>query len=148
VRTLDGIYDLALAQAGPTALLANHATHHLWGSHPSAQQLLAHLLQHEQDGPAPDWHVGHFACIVGRVQGPAGALYVLADTYPALGSGGIHLQPSARLAAAIAREDMPAGGVIAVVASDSAEDFRAGARALGLREELWDNGTPDAGGAA
>ncbi|HEX3509720.1 MAG TPA: hypothetical protein VHT27_01350 [Solirubrobacteraceae bacterium] len=144
VATLAGAYELALEQRGPTALLANHATHHLWGSHPSAEQLLAHLLRGAAEGPAPDWDVGHFACIVGRVEGPAGVLYVVADTYPALGSRGLHLQPAAQLAAAIAREDKPAGGVIAVVAAESADAFRAGARDLGLHEELWDNGTPEA----
>ena len=46
--------------------------------------------------------------------------------------------------AAIARVDMPAGGVIAVVAEDSAAAFRERALALGLHEGLWDNGTPAA----
>jgi hypothetical protein len=85
--------------------------------------------------------VGHFACVVGRIDGPAGTLYLLADTYPALGDGGVHLQPQERLAAALERRDMPAGGMLAVVFAQDAEAVRAGAGALGLVEALWDNGT-------
>ena len=44
--------------------------------------------------------------------GPAGSLYAIADTYPALGDGGVHLQPRERLAAALERREMPAGGMI------------------------------------
>jgi hypothetical protein len=93
------------------------------------------------DGPAPDWDVGHFVCVAGRVRGPGGSLYLVADTYPALGRAGVHLQPERRLAAAIARPDMPAGGVIAVVAKHDAPALRAAAAALGLVEGAWDNGT-------
>ena len=45
------------------------------------------------------------------------------------------------LAAAIARPDKPAGGVIVVAGAQDAPAVRAGARALGLEERLWDNGT-------
>ena len=68
----------------------------------------------ELAGPPPDWDVGHFVCVVGRMRGPGGSLYGVADTYPSLGHGGVHLQPRERLAAALARRDrsrdMPAGG--------------------------------------
>jgi hypothetical protein len=73
--------------------------------------------------------------------GPAGALYAIADTYPALGDRGVHLQPRERLAAALERIDMPAGGMLAVVAREEVERVRAGARELGLEERIWDNGT-------
>jgi hypothetical protein len=104
---LDGLFDLAVACEHPVTLVANHATAHLWGTHPRVDQLLDYLLEGDQDGPPPDWRVGHFACIVGRVGGPAGALYALADTYPALGNGGVHVQPRERLAAALARLEAP-----------------------------------------
>jgi hypothetical protein len=146
--TLDGLYELALASPGPAALIANFATHHLWGSRPSAAQLLAHLLDGELDGPPPDWRVGHFSCVFGRMRGPAGSLYAIADTYPALGDRGVHMQPRERLAAALERADMPAGGMLAVVASQDAARVRAGARELGLEERIWDNGTVLAGRAA
>ncbi|HMD52305.1 MAG TPA: hypothetical protein VKG62_06265 [Solirubrobacteraceae bacterium] len=138
---LDSVFDLAAGLPHEVTLVANLATRHLWGSRPSAEQLLAYLLDGECSGPPPDWDVGHFACVVGRVRGPAGRLYALADTYPSLGTRGVHLQPGERLAAAIDRPDMPAGGVIVVVAADDRPAVRAGAAEAGLEERVWDNGT-------
>jgi hypothetical protein len=145
--TLGGLFDLVAGLQRPVTLLANLATRHLWGSHPRADQLLDYLLDGEQAGPPPDWDVGHFACVIGRVRGPGGSLYGLADTYPSLGTGGVHLQPQERLAAAVERRDMPAGGVLAVVCAQDAPAVRTGAGALGLIEDVWDNGTltPDDG---
>lgn len=105
--SLDGLYELAGALANPVTLVANHATAHLWGTHPRVGQLLDYLLDGKLDGPPPDWRVGHFACIVGRARGPGGSLYALADTYPVLGNGGIHVQPRERLVAALERRDEP-----------------------------------------
>jgi hypothetical protein len=139
--TLGGLFELAAGRARPVTLIANLATHHLWGGRPRVEELLAYLYDGEQSGPPPDWDVGHFVCVVGRVQGPGGSLYGVADTYPSLGRGGVHLQPAERLAAAIERRDKPAGGVIAVVAAEDAPAVRAGAGAWGLREGIWDNGT-------
>lgn len=140
-ETLDGLFDLTTALARPVTLLANLATRHLWGSHPRADQLLAYLLDGDPAGPQPDWDVGHFVCIVARVSGPGGSLYGVADTYPSLGVGGVHVQPRERLAAAIERPDMPAGGVLVVIDAEDAPAVRAGAAALGLVEGSWDNGT-------
>jgi len=125
----------------PVTLIANLATHHLWGSHPSVSRLLAYLFEGEQEGPAPDWKVGHFVVVAGRVQGPSGSLYAIADTYPALGDRGVHLQPRERLAAALERRDMPEGGMLVVVSERDAERTQEAAGALGLREGIWDNGT-------
>jgi hypothetical protein len=141
--TLDGLFDLLAARPGPAAMVANLATRHLWGSHPHPDSLLAYLLDGPTDGPPPDWDVGHFVCVVGRVDGPRGSLYAVADTYPSLGSAGVHVQPRERLAAAIDRRDKPAGGVLAVVAAADAPAVRAGAAELGLVEGVWDNGTPE-----
>jgi hypothetical protein len=140
-QTLGGAFELALACEQPAALIANLATHHLWGGSPTAPQLLGHLYEGADEGPPPDWDVGHFVCVVARTIGPAGSLYAVADTYPALGARGVHLQPERRLAAAIDRRDKPAGGVIAVVFEQEAARLREGARSLGLSEALWDNGT-------
>jgi hypothetical protein len=139
--TLGGLFDLAAALAHPVALVANLATRHLWGTHPAPDQLVAYLLDGEQAGPPPDWDVGHFVSVVGRVRGPGGSLYGLADTYPSLGSRGMHLQPEQRLASAIERRDMPAGGMIVIAFSEDAPALRSGADGLGLLEGLWDNGT-------
>lgn len=140
-QTLRGLFDAAARAEQAVTLLANLATHHLWGGHPTAAQLLAYLYDGADDGPAPDWDVGHFVCVVARTEGPGGRLYTVADTYPALGDHGVHLQPEERLAAAIARPDKPAGGMIAAVAAPDAPRLRAAAAALGLEERLWDNGT-------
>jgi hypothetical protein len=139
--TLAGLFDAAAALERPVALVANLATGHLWGGQPRPDQLLSYLLDGDPDGPPADWQVGHFVCVFGRLQGPHGSLYGVADTYPSLGNGGVHLQPQERLAAAIARRDMPAGGVIVVASAQDAATIRASAAALELIEELWDNGT-------
>jgi hypothetical protein len=142
--TLRGIFDVASSLTSPVTLLANFATRYLWGSRPRIDQLLEYLLDGDQGGPEPDWDVGHFACVIGRIRGPGGILYCVADTYPSLGSGGVHLQPEERLARAIERRDMPAGGMIVVARAEDAPAVRSGAAAVGLRESLWDNGTPAA----
>jgi hypothetical protein len=139
--TLGGLFDVVSALDSPTTLIVNFATRHLWGSRANADQLLGYLLDGVDDGPPPDWDVGHFACVIGRVRGPGGDLYGVADTYPSLGSEGVHLQPQERLALALERRDMPSGGMIVVVGAEDAATVRAGADALGLLEGLWDNGT-------
>jgi hypothetical protein len=139
--TLAGVFELAAALEHPVTLVANFATHHLWGGRPSVNQLLNYLLDGELEGPPPDWHVGHFACVFGRVRGPRGSLYGVADTYPALGDGGVHMQPQERLAAALERRDMPSGGLFVVTFAADAAAVRTGGAALGLTQRVWDNGT-------
>ena len=139
--TLAGVFELAAALEHPVTLVANFATHHLWGGRPSVNQLLNYLLDGELDGPPPDWHVGHFACVFARVDGPRGSLYAVADTYPALGDGGVHMQPQERLAAALERREEPAGGLFVVTYAGDAASVRTGGAALGLSEGIWDNGT-------
>jgi hypothetical protein len=139
--TLGGLFELVAALAHPATLVANFATRHLWGSHPTVKQLFAYLYDGDGDGPPTDWDVGHFACVFARVRGPGGSLYAVADTYPALGDAGIHLQPQEQLATALERRDMPAGGMFAVVHADDTATVHAGAAAMGLTEAIWDNGT-------
>ena len=144
-HTLGGLFDLVSELERPATLVSNFATRHLWGAHATPAQLLDYLLDGVQDGPPPDWDVGHFACVVGRAEGPRGTLYGVADTYPSLGNRGVHLQPAERLAAALERRDMPAGGMIVIVDAADAPAVRAGAGALSLAEGAWDNGTVTAG---
>ena len=139
--TLEGLFDIVAALSRPATLVANLATSHLWGGRAGVHQLLGYLLDGDLDGPPPDWDVGHFACVVARVRGPAGSLYAVADTYPALGDGGVHMQPRERLAAALERREKPAGGMIVVVSAEDAASVRARAAELGLEERIWDNGT-------
>jgi hypothetical protein len=140
-RTLSGLFELVAALERPVTLIANVATRHLWGAAPRADQLLDYLLDGTDDGPPADWDVGHFVCVVGRLRGPGGALYGVADTYPSLGRRGVHLQPQERLVPGLARAGMAPGGVIVVACADDAAAVRSGTEGLGLREGLWDNGT-------
>jgi hypothetical protein len=119
----------------PVALVANVQTGAFWGSHPSAVQLAAYLERGDAaGGPAPDWSVGHFVGLVGLDEGRAGALVTVADTYPAIGLGGVHLQPVERVAEALAGR-----GVIVVAEPDVAARV---ADAAGGAGALWDNGSP------
>jgi hypothetical protein len=148
---LAAIFDAALVLERPVTLVANIATRHLWGTHPRADELLAYLLEGRQDGPPPDWDVGHFVCVIARVEGPGGSLYVIADTYPSLGTAGVYAQPAERLALALQRpaagqrsgaeQSAPAGGILALAAPREAEALRGAARAAALHEAPWDNGT-------
>jgi hypothetical protein len=140
-QTLGGLYEAAAALEHPVTLVANLATRHLWGGHPRAEELLDYLFDGELAGPPPDWDVGHFVCVVGRMRGPGGSLYGVADTYPSLGHGGVHLQPAERLAAALARREGPAGGMVVVVAFGDLLRVRSRAREIELVEGAWDNGT-------
>jgi hypothetical protein len=147
VATLGGLFDFVSELERPATLVSNFATRHLWGGHATPAQLLDYLFDGAQEGPPPDWDVGHFACVVGRIQGPGGSLYGVADTYPSLGNRGLHLQPAERLAVALERRDMPAGGMIVIVDAADAPAVRAPAAELGLSEGVWDNGTVTAGTA-
>ncbi len=135
------LFDAALALEHPAALVANVATRHFWGAGASVAQMLSYLTHGDLDGPAPDWDVGHFTCVLARATGTAGVLYAIADTYPSLGIRGIHAQPQERLALALRRPGMSPGGVIAVVDAADAGALRDGARSAGLHEGLWDNGS-------
>ena len=74
-----------------------------WGSHPTAAQLAAYLERGDLEaGPPADWSVGHFVGLLGLDEGRAGALVTVADTYPAIGLGGVHLQPVEAVASALA----------------------------------------------
>jgi hypothetical protein len=145
---VDGVFDLLATLSRPTALIANVATKELWGGAARAEQLLDQLLDGVDDGPPPDWDVGHFVCVVARTRGPRGTVYAIADTYPSLGRDGVHAQPRERLARALQRPRMAPGGAIAVVAEADAAVVRAGALSLGLREGIWDNGSVTAETAA
>jgi hypothetical protein len=148
VETVDGLFASVAALDSPAALIANVATRHLWGAAPRAAQLLDYLLDGTDDGPQPDWDVGHFVCVVARTVGRGGSVYVIADTYPSLGRDGVHVQPRERLARALQRPGIAPGGVIAVVGRDDAEAARDAAREQGLAEGVWDNGSVTAETAA
>ncbi|HEX4483065.1 MAG TPA: hypothetical protein VH081_04710 [Solirubrobacteraceae bacterium] len=138
---LDGLFELLAELQRPATLIANVSTRELWGSRARFDELLGCLLAGALDGPAPDWDVGHFVCVLGRVQGAAGSLYAIADTYPSLGRHGVHMQPRERLVPALTRPGMTPGGMLAAVAIEDAPDVRSAAARLGLIEGVWDNGS-------
>ena len=121
-------------------LIANIQTGPLWGSHPSADQLLAELNGEQAIGPPADWDVGHFVELTMLIRGSRGSLVAVHDTYPTLGLDGYHLQPPRNVAAALLRGDGRQGGVLAVLAAVRADAVAAMARKLGLETETWDNG--------
>jgi len=139
--TLTRLFDLASAVPRPLTIVANLATRHLWGAAATAAQLLDYLLEGVQEGPLADWDVGHFVCLIGRMRGPGGTLYGVADTYPSLGGGGVHAQPAERLVLALQRPQMPPGGLIVIASAEDAAALREGVGALGLSQGVWDNGT-------
>lgn len=119
----------------PVVLIANVHTGAFWGSHPTAAQLAAYLERGDlAAGPPADWSVGHFVGLVGLSEGHGGALVMVADTYPSIGLGGVHLQPVEAVAAALAGR-----GVLVVARPDVAQRV---AQAAGGVQELWDNGSP------
>jgi hypothetical protein len=129
------------ATASGARLIANIRTGRLWGSHASAEQLLAELRGVPAEGPAPDWDVGHFVELNLVVHVRGGSLVVIHDTYPTLGLGGYHVQPPRAIAAALLRGDGREGGILAVVPADQSDAVEALAAELGLRVGAWDNGS-------
>jgi hypothetical protein len=123
-------------------LIANIDTGALWGASADRGQVQHHLETGADDGPAADWAVGHFVNPVAVQRGRGGAVVTLRDTYPALG-GGIHMQPAARLAAALRRDDGREGGVLCVCDADRAAGLEHDLAARGLQVRHWDNGTPE-----
>jgi hypothetical protein len=128
------------ATASGARLIANVHTGRLWGSHPLAELLVAELIGKERVGPPADWNVAHFVELTMLIRGPKGALVVVHDTYPTLGSGGYHLQPSRVVASALTRDDGREGGIVAVVRANQAGAIEGMARELGLEVAAWDNG--------
>jgi hypothetical protein len=127
------------------ALIANIDTGVLWGAGASDEQLGRHLDFGEDDGPPPDWHVGHYVNPVSVEHGSAGALVTIRDTYPVLGRAGVHRQPAERLAAALRRSDGRQGGVLCVCSAERRAGVEADLTGRGFDICHWDNGTPDPG---
>jgi hypothetical protein len=124
-------------------VIANSATRFLWGSDLELEQVLATVIDGDDSGQAPEWNVGHFIGVLGWISGPLGELIVCADTYPSLGSRGLHLQPFDAMADSLNRDDSEySGGMLLVVPADSEQAVRALVSSIGLTTDVWDNGTP------
>lgn len=138
----------AAKTTGPTTLIANPGTGPFWGSRPSAAQLVNYLVSGSLDGPAGDWDVGHFVALLGLVEGPAGTLVTIGDTYPTIGAGGVHLQPQEAVNASLRGDGGLGRGVLCLVPIQEARRFRAGLADARLTEGFWENGSPDPQAAA
>lgn len=147
VANTRAVLDIACGASSPVSLAANLSTGPFWGSHPSAPEVLAYLVSGDDSaGPEADWNVGHFVTLLGTIDGAAGQLVVVADTYRSLGHGAVYLQPVERVAAALRRESFPGdGGIIAIVATDEEASLRERFADAGLEIRVWDNGSADSG---
>jgi hypothetical protein len=124
-------------------VMSNSATRFLWDSHTPSHTLFQFLCGETVEVAPSEWDVGHFLAIVGYIEGPGGTLAICADTYPNLGSQGIHLQPLAGVAASLRRDDSPfSGGILVLVPTSSVPVIEGVAEACGLTTLMWDNGTP------
>lgn len=142
-RAEDVIALLALltSQDDPCVLSVNVATRHFWGARPTPTDVLDAVMSAKDDGPEPDWDVGHFVGVLGTVTGPEGTLALCADTYPSLGWRGLYLQPPDRIAAAMRRDGRPdTGGAMIVTTPRCAPALRTFAEEHGLTCAPWDNG--------
>ncbi|RZQ63267.1 hypothetical protein EWH70_15460 [Amycolatopsis suaedae] len=131
-----------LGRLDGVAVIANVATAE-FGAHDTPERALWDYL----DGGLPPlwssrWRVGHFVLLTGLVTGSGGAVVSVMDTYPSLGDNGLHWQTVERVAAALNRDGMTPGGVLAVVADGDAAAARRAVTVAGLRQRLWDNGSP------
>ncbi|MEM8807006.1 MAG: hypothetical protein AAGF01_13355 [Cyanobacteria bacterium P01_G01_bin.38] len=123
--------------------ILNPHTNYLWGSKLTPPALVSYLQTKQLSPSPPDWSVGHFALLVGQLQGSQNALYALQDTYPHFGWQGLHLQPPEAIAQSLKRPLQTTQGGIALFISTEA---RAAVEQLvtqpGLQIKPWDNGTP------
>lgn len=148
--TVSALLDSTMVCRDPCTLIANIATRYLWGTRTGPQAAFAYLATGDDSGgEEPDWDVGHFVGLLGRINGPAGTLVVVGDTYRVLGWQGIHLQPIERMAQAFERTGtgQPSGAIVVASPADGPDVERA-LRDAGLELEVWDNGTPYAASEA
>lgn len=124
----------------PALIIANIKTSALWGSHGADGALCAYLGSGDDTGgPPPDWDVGHFVAIWGRILGDNGTVVAVADTYGVLGTNGRHLQPLPRLARALSAESPhPGRGLLIVVDPSKRTAVHTAADNVGLRSAFWD----------
>lgn len=140
---LNALAGLVLS-AGDAVAILNVATRYLWHSHPGLPDVLGYLDGTDVRPAASEWQVGHYVAIVGSLTGSQRQLLMCADTYPSLGTQGVHLQPAGCLAAALNRDGAgTSGGAIVAVQTDRAPRIQAWAATQDLAVGFWDNGAPD-----
>lgn len=144
--TVDALADLVLGDDDAVAIL-NVATQHLWDSHLGVLNVVDYLDGADVRPAGAEWQVGHYVAIVGSLTGSHRRLLMCADTYPSLGTRGMHVQAAGCLAAALNRDGAPtSGGAIVAVRADRAGKVHAWAAGNTLEVDYWDNGVPGAEG--
>ncbi|MEO0534371.1 MAG: hypothetical protein AAF215_10980 [Cyanobacteria bacterium P01_A01_bin.123] len=123
--------------------LLNPHTSYFLGSTLTPRQLFNNLESSAIASPPPNWSVGHFALLIGQLQGNANSLYALLDTYPHFGWNGIHLQPPNALVQSLQRPNQDTqGGIALFVASELRSRLEPLLENHTLKIKPWDNGTP------
>ena len=143
--SVEAVLEAARAAGEPCAVIANIATRFFWGTHPTLLQLLHYLEFGDADaGPPAEWDIGHFVLLLGSLLGRRGTCVLVADTYKSFGYNGVHLQPAERVAAALRRPGMTAGGLLLVIPPEQAERAEVALTESGISVGVWDNGSVDA----
>ena len=123
--------------------LLNIHTSYLWGSQLSLSAVVRFLQMGEAPATFPDWCVGHFAVLVGGLQGQAQKLCAILDTYPQFGWNGLHLQPSGAIAQSLIRpQQSTQGGILLFMHSKNRAQIQEAFAQQGFQIAVWDNGTP------
>lgn len=157
VEGLQVVWDLCQTHPDWQAVpLLNVHTSYLWSFHLTPPAIFTYLQTGKLSPPLADWHVGHFALLVGRLRGMEGArpplrdsdgdgrvLYAVLDTYPHFGWNGLHFQPFATLAQSLQRPNQTTqGGIALFVATEARPHLVSLMEKFGLQIAAWDNGSP------
>ncbi len=146
---LRALFAIIRAIDRPGVVVMNVGTQYLWGAAADEVRLNAYLETGDwQSGTIPDWNVGHFVGVAGTIDGPAGTLVLICDTYRSLGANALHLQPIENVALALRRPNMTDGGVVLLVPPTAAAQMRTALITAGFVIGLWDNGSPEPSDAA
>jgi hypothetical protein len=124
VELLDGLED--------PVVIANVDTSPLWSQASAPASLVEYLRTGADAGEDNDWRVGHFVAVSGVVRGPRAVAVALVDSYETRRS---HIHPAARVAAALAGRGL-------LIVTEEPEDVHEHVVEVGLRPDLWDNGSP------
>jgi len=123
--------------------LLNVHTNYFWSSRLSPFDVVQFLQTGTQPSTSPDWSVGHFAVLVGHMQGTSHRLYAVLDTYPQFGWNGLHLQSPEAIAQSLLRpQQSTQGGILLFINSKDKSQVQEVMVQHGFRIASWDNGTP------
>lgn len=141
---LDTLVQICQAHSpwGAVPLLNSH-TSYFWNSRLTPADVTQFLQTGRAPATNPDWAVGHFALLVGHLQGHAHRLYAILDTYPQFGWNGLHLQPPSAIAQSLLRPHQSTqGGILLFIKSKDKSHIQQVMEQRGFHIAVWNNGTP------